>query len=533
MRLVTKLATLTAIMAGASLPFNVMAGADDVSVQVVIDKTCPTRTPCTTEGHLVVKNNTQNVWNQWQLGFNSVFPFAPTGANIKLTHNLADYYILSDELQPVLNPGNSVTIPFTIAAPVTHETDIPQGFFVKSANLSQPIDLAVATSLPVRPLVNAFAANAQHLTQRIEGNPLIYQPADQVLITPRPASITVIRNLKFTLSPNTVIKADPAAMAAAQFFVENTKAALGYSLRLEPYQTSKSTGSQTTGGNFIVLTTQDADKTVGPEGYTLLMQPQLAVIRATTAAGFFYGIESLRQLFPPQIFAHTVQTNVTWTAPAVNIKDYPRFSYRGVHLDVARHFYPPEQIKRLLDLMALNKLNVFHWHLADDEGWRIQINGYPQLTNIGAYRGYDLPLQPTLGSGAAPYGGYYTQQEVRDIVAYAAQRHIMIVPEIDTPGHARALIRSFDNFNKDGTNPLEDPQDQSQYTSIQGYHDNVVSPCVPGTYVVMRNIIQQVAELFPGPYIHVGGDEVPRGAAGLALKLRIFTFPIFCELMIS
>lgn len=502
--MIKKITFILGIILTLVFPSGVYADNSSISLQMTIDKTCPTKTPnCITEGHLLLQNNSSHDLQNWQLGFNSVFPFLPP-LNATLSNKEGDYYILSMPAQPNLIAGGQVQVDFKIQAAVTHITDLPQGFFVMATNLPKPMPLTASSQLTQRQLTNAFADNRKYLTEPIEGNPIVFEPAEQTIITPRPANIMVVRNLKFILTPQTSIAADPTAMTAAHFFVDNTYQALGFRLVIRPY-----TANNSSVGSLIVMTTQGADKNWGSEGYQLYVRPNIIFIRANTDAGFFYAIESLRQLFPPQIFAHAWQRNIVWAAPAVEITDYPRFAYRGLHLDVARHFFTVEEVKRLLDLMALNKLNMFHWHLADDEGWRIEIKQYPQLTQIGAYRGYGLPLQPTLGSGPDPYGGYYTQADVQEIVAYAKARHITIIPEIDTPGHARALVKSMQTPMG---NPLEDPQDQSQYTSVQGYHDNVVSPCMPQTYTIMNNIMGELASLFPGPYIHIGGDEVPKGA---------------------
>jgi hexosaminidase len=239
---------------------------------------------------------------------------------------------------------------------------------------------------------------------------------------------------------------------------------------------------------------------------------QTITVRAATQTGFFYALQSLRQLLPTNIYAQKFQRKVFWNIPNVRVLDHPRFEYRGMHLDSARHFMPTAQVKRLIDLMAIHKLNYFQWHLTDDEAWRIEIKAYPQLTEKGAWRGFNpLPhddkfdLFPSFGSGRQSYGGYYTQDDIREIVKYAQERHITIIPEIDLPGHARAMIMSLPQ-------QLIDNSDHSDYTSIQGYKDNVLPACDTNTLSVIDNIMTEVAQLFPANYIHIGGDEVPHGA---------------------
>ncbi len=232
-----------------------------------------------------------------------------------------------------------------------------------------------------------------------------------------------------------------------------------------------------------------------PEGYQLSIEEECIRIVASQSAGFFYGLVTLAQLIEQSPLYLNCQT----------LSDSPRFEYRGHMLDCVRHFHTVETIKQQLEQMAWLKLNRFHWHLTDDEGWRIQIDTYPELTEIGAWRGEQEVLPPQFGSGPHRYGGFYTKEEIRDVVAFATERHIQIVPEIDIPGHARALIKSLPDL-------LVEPDDRSQYISIQQYSDNVLNPALPATYRVLRDILDEVCELFPNQLIHLGCDEVPQGS---------------------
>jgi hexosaminidase len=263
----------------------------------------------------------------------------------------------------------------------------------------------------------------------------------------------------------------------------------------------------------ILLTTANANATLGPEGYELTVAPDSVVIRGNAAAGVFYGIQSLLQLFPPQIFGQRPAQGVAWTAPCVYIQDWPRFSWRGWMLDPVRHFFTKDEVKQLLDGLALNKLNMFHMHLDDDSGWRIEILKYPLLTQSSAWRTNIMfglnPRSSTAWNDIGLYGGYYSQQDIREIVAYASQRHITIVPEIEMPGHSTAALSAYPQFscngtNNDCTNCLNVPYS----LSVTAYSGGVFCIARPETTNFLHDVLTEVMGLFPGPYIHIGGDEV-------------------------
>lgn len=230
--------------------------------------------------------------------------------------------------------------------------------------------------------------------------------------------------------------------------------------------------------------------------YHLNINQESIRVDASSQQGFIHASASLLQL------ANSDQQGLTF--PQVSIEDHPRFSYRGMMLDCARHFYSIEEVKRLINQLAHYKFNTFHWHLTDDEGWRIEIKSLPQLTDIGAWRGMDLPLEPQYSKLTEVHGGFYTQQEIKHVIEYAEKRGITIIPEIDIPGHSRAAIKSLPNW-------LIDPEDSSTYRSIQYYTDNVLSPALSGTYRFIDLVLEEVAALFPSHFIHIGADEVPHG----------------------
>ncbi|PKF49626.1 hypothetical protein AT251_17530 [Enterovibrio nigricans] len=235
------------------------------------------------------------------------------------------------------------------------------------------------------------------------------------------------------------------------------------------------------------------EKELGAEAYQVSVQEQSIVVHASTSSGFFYGTVSLAQLF---ITGNGV-------VACCNIQDEPRFGYRGQFLDCARSFHSLNTVKTVIDQMAWLKLNYFHWHLTDDEGWRLEIDAYPELTQVGAWRGEGEAQPSQFGSGPGRYGGFFTKDEVREVLAFAAEREITIIPEIDVPGHARALIMSLPHL-------LQEREDTSDYVSIQQYQDNVLNPGLPATYTVLESILDEVCDLFPSKIIHLGGDEVPK-----------------------
>lgn len=273
----------------------------------------------------------------------------------------------------------------------------------------------------------------------------------------------------------------------------------------------------------------------GDESYQLQINPNHGIeIVAPAPAGIFYGIQSLISLMPVDTSPHVARKI---DMPSIHILDAPRFPYRGFHLDVSRHFESTDDVKRLLDILSFYKLNRFHFHLTDDEGWRLEINGLPELTDIGGHRGHTLDerdhLIPSLGSGPDPTdsdshgNGYYDRDEYIEILRYAAERHIEVIPEIDVPGHARAAIvamearyhRLMEEGNEAGANEfrLRDPDDQSKYRSAQEWEGNVMNICIPSAYHFMQTVIDDIIAMHeeadvPITTIHIGGDEVPDGA---------------------
>jgi len=238
----------------------------------------------------------------------------------------------------------------------------------------------------------------------------------------------------------------------------------------------------------------------GPEGYRLEVTPGRIVIRASHAAGLFHGFQTLRQLLPAESEL-PAENYRSWKVPAVVVRDRPRFRWRGMHLDVGRHFFPADQIYRFLDLLALHKFNVFHWHLTDDQGWRIQIKKWPKLTDIGAWRSESPKKGARKEGDGKPYGGFYTQEQIRRIVAYARERFITVVPEIEMPGHAQAAIAAYPQLG----NTEEDLEVRTRW----GVSRNVFN-VDDQTFAFLEDVLTEVIDLFPGKFIHIGGDECPK-----------------------
>lgn len=320
-------------------------------------------------------------------------------------------------------------------------------------------------------------------------------------IVPEPVSVSIYKEPGFELKPSTRIVVPPgdagalqAAAALVSWLVPSTGLVIG-----------TEEGSERQSG-CIQLTREKADPALGSEGYVLEINTDSVQIRAGGDAGLYYAAQTLRQLFPPEIFARTPQKDVKWVAMAGFVRDMPRFCWRGWMLDVSRHFYTKDEVKRVIDQLALHKINTFHWHIVDDHGWRIAIQRYPKLTEIGAWRsaiGFGLNPADTSAYGSdGKYGGFYTQEEIREVVSYAAARHITVVPEIEMPGHSTAALAAYPEYSCTGG-----PFDRDVPA---GVHAGIYCPGNEATFEFLENVLGEVFALFPSTFIHLGGDEVPR-----------------------
>ncbi|MCJ8211185.1 family 20 glycosylhydrolase [Mucilaginibacter sp. RS28] len=308
-------------------------------------------------------------------------------------------------------------------------------------------------------------------------------------IIPAPAKLTKIAG-NFTLSQETRIITDSADNKAVVFLASYLKDHRNLNLAIN--RNPGITGNQSLYIRY--------DASLPAEGYHLTVTPaQISIVGK--GAGLFYGVQTLIQLFDNQ-----KQGSIN--VPCVDIEDAPRFGYRGIHLDVSRHFFSVEEVKKIIDLAAQYKLNTFHWHLTDDQGWRIEIKKYPRLTQVGSLR-----AQTVIGNfndrtpwqyDNTPHGGYYTQDQVRDVVKYAAERYITIIPEIEMPGHSSAVLAAYPEFGCE-------PGKQYQVAQIWGVFKDIFCP-TDKTFAFLEDVLTEVMGLFPSKYIHIGGDEVPKDA---------------------
>ncbi|WP_207493835.1 glycoside hydrolase family 20 protein [Aridibaculum aurantiacum] len=330
---------------------------------------------------------------------------------------------------------------------------------------------------------------------------LIYGSASSQAIIPAPVEQTIQQG-KFLMTERTqiVVTSDQLQVTAA-FLNQHLKKYHGLQLPVVKKKSFPSAGN-------ITLSVSDSI-TPNKEAYQLLVNQNQITITGNSAAGVFYGMQSLLQLLP-------ASRSSSIAVPAVSINDHPRFSYRGMHLDVARHFFPVDYIKRYIDFLALHKLNTFHWHLTDDQGWRIEIKKYPKLTSIGGYRnGTIIGRYPGKGNDSIRYGGFYTQQEIKEVVKYAADRFITVIPEIEMPGHASAAIAAYPHLscfpNEPTTPPFQTAWNGSfkgkQVPQAWGIFPDVFCAGKESTFSFLQDVVDEVMVLFPSAYIHIGGDE--------------------------
>ena len=244
------------------------------------------------------------------------------------------------------------------------------------------------------------------------------------------------------------------------------------------------------------------DESLPAEGYELNVDGEGIEVRASQFPGFLYALQSLEQLLPAAVYGTEPAPDAAWEVPCVKIADAPRFAYRGMHLDVARHVFSVDEVKRYIDVMAIHKLNTLHWHLTDDQGWRIEIKRYPELTAVGSIRKATVVRKEWGTYDGTPYGGFYTQDEIRDVVKYAADRGVTVIPEIDLPGHMLAALTAYPELGCTG-GPYE-------VWGRWGVADDVLCPGREKTFEFLEGVLTEVMELFPSEYIHIGGDECPK-----------------------
>jgi len=327
----------------------------------------------------------------------------------------------------------------------------------------------------------------------------------EISIIPRPERIEPLPGA-FLLSPGTKILV-PAGDDETKHVAEYLAGCLHDGTNLDFEIAEVSSSATNTPPNAFIFNKLNASDLVS-EGYRLTAGPGLILLEASAPQGLFYAVQTILQLLPPEIFSVKNIPGVHWTIPAVKITDTPRYSWRGMLLDVSRHFFSKEFIKKFIDYLVLHKMNTFHWHLTDDQGWRIEIKKYPRLTEVGAWRAdrEDKPWterEPQKEGEKAANGGFYTQEEIREILAYAKSRFVTIVPEIEMPGHCLAALASYPQVSCTGGPFTVPPGSVWPIT-------NVYCPGSDETFDFLENVLAEVIALFPSPYIHIGGDEVDK-----------------------
>lgn len=307
----------------------------------------------------------------------------------------------------------------------------------------------------------------------------------------------------FGLSARTVIRVDRTTHELGHGLADALAPATGLHLAV-----SSGRGPQGSHDSGAIVLRTDATllPKLGPEGYRLDVTPRRVAITGGAAAGVFYGIQTLRQLLPVEIFRKSRVPHVEWNVPCVSVEDYPRFVWRGAMMDVSRHFMPREFVEKFIDLLALHKMNTFHWHLTDDQGWRLEVRKYPRLTDVGAWRKETVLGRPGRDEAQTAYdderhGGYYTQADVREVVEYARERFVTIVPEIEMPGHSQAAIAAYPALGNTDAAP--------DVSRTWGVHKNILN-AEDATIHFMQDVLAEVMEIFPGRFIHVGGDEADK-----------------------
>jgi hexosaminidase len=309
-------------------------------------------------------------------------------------------------------------------------------------------------------------------------------------IIPRPAKMEVGTG-SFQIGPRTSIVFDSQSSETpevGEFLAAKIGRSTGLSLDVRP-------AAGRIPEDAVLLRTGDFLAKLGTEGYQLSVSKRGISIEAASPAGLFYGVQTLLQLLPAEVEGGGKEEVVPWRVPFIKIEDRPRFVWRGAHLDVGRHFFPKEFIKKYIDLLAMYKMNTFHWHLTEDQGWRIEILKYPRLTEVGAWR------RESMDDGI-PHGGFYTQDDIREVVAYAKKRFIMIVPEIEMPGHCLAALAAYPELSCSG-GPFD-------VCTEWGVFNDVYCAGNEKTFEFLQDVLTEVSGLFPGKFVHIGGDEVPK-----------------------
>ena len=318
--------------------------------------------------------------------------------------------------------------------------------------------------------------------------------AQEIALTPQPAHLTV-KDGRFEFGNQLKAKVTPYQGDSIRMVFESFKKELQEATGIKVSSTQKEAKAR------IIL---DLNPQLPAEAYKLNVSKKQVRIEASRPAGFYYALQTLKQLMPRNVMAGVATSDHSqWSLPSVEIEDAPRFEWRGFMLDEGRHFFGKDEIKRVIDMMATYKMNRFHWHLTEDQGWRIEIKKYPKLTETGAWRNSKVLAYGDVKPDGERYGGFYTQKDIKEIVAYAKKKFIEIIPEIDIPGHSQAAVAAYPEFL------ACDPENKHEVWLQQGISTDVINVANPKAMQFAKEVIDELTELFPFNYIHLGGDECP------------------------
>ncbi|MFC6101103.1 family 20 glycosylhydrolase [Olivibacter domesticus] len=456
--------------------------------------------------------------NGWKLYFNigNIKIAEGDSSHLHTRHVNGDFFLLEpDSSFAGLNVGDSLKVNVT-SRRFKNLTDFPNGFYiVLESDSSKGISIPFSIDTPAYVRQHEEMLNAKIYDQNTRISAVDSNQIPPLFPTPKYYK----RNEGvFKLNAQTTISADTAFLAEAKYLAKTLGEFTGSEIDVLQQQ------------NTATIQIQQK-KLASNEAYELEITSQHIVIRASGSAGAFYAIQSIKTLTAPDLWKNK-QKEIS--LPSLVVQDEPRFAHRAFMLDVARNFQPKDQVKKVLDLMALYKLNVFHFHLVEDEGWRLEIPGLPELTEVGAHRGHTRDekdrLLPSYGSGPTTDNlsgnGFYSRKDFIEILRYAKDRHIEVITEIETPGHARAAIKAMDEryarLKAEGKEKeasmylLRDLADKSSYESVQGFHDNVINVALPSVYTFLTKVSDELIAMYaeagaPLRTIHFGGDEVPNG----------------------
>ena len=318
--------------------------------------------------------------------------------------------------------------------------------------------------------------------------------AQEIALTPQPAHLTV-KDGRFEFGNQLKAKVAPYQGDSIRMVFESFKKKLQEATGIKVSSTQKEAKAR------IIL---DLNPQLPAEAYKLNVSKEQVRIEASRPAGFYYALQTLKQLMPCNVMAGVATSDHSqWSLPSVEIEDAPRFEWRGFMLDEGRHFFGKDEIKRVIDMMAIYKMNRFHWHLTEDQGWRIEIKKYPKLTETGAWRNSKVLAYGDVKPDGERYGGFYTQKDIKEIVAYAKKKFIEIIPEIDIPGHSQAAVAAYPEFL------ACDPENKHEVWLQQGISTDVINVANPKAMQFAKDVIDELTELLPFNYIHLGGDECP------------------------